>query len=98
RCRKTSFPASTPRRQAEARSAVVGDALHRTLRSTHRGTGQRLDLLLRSEGVGDPLLVEVEGALRHALGAFVRVDLAGVAAVQQLEEVVLGLAVGTGVP
>ena len=75
----------------------VGDAVDRALLGAHGAAGDRLDHLARAFGVVDPLRVEVVGAGGHALVALAGVDLAGVAAVQQLEQVVLRLAVAAEV-
>ena len=54
---------------------------------------ERLDTFARAFRIVDPLAVELVGTGRHALITFTRIDQAGIAAVQQLEQVVFALAV-----
>src|SRR5436190_2399878 len=76
---------------------LVRDAVDRALVGPNRRTGHRLDHFARAFGIVDPFLVEVIGACRDALRAFAGIDHAGIAAMQQLEEVVLRLAVAARV-
>src|SRR5450830_231289 len=97
-CRRQAARASAPVAQgadasAVARIARVGNALDRAFLGAHHGAREGLDRLLRALGVVHPAAVEVIGAGGHALVAVARVDGAGVATVQQLEQVVLRLAV-----
>src|SRR5689334_8239220 len=72
---------------------LVRDAVDRALVGADRRTGHRLDHFARALGIVDPFLVEVIRTGRDAFRAFAGVDHAGIAAMQQLEEVVLRLAV-----
>src|SRR6266481_2227077 len=87
---------AAPARFMFARSAMrdllVRDALDRALLRTDRASRKRLDHLPRALGVGDPFGIEFIRTGRHAAIAVARVDHAGVAAVDQLEEMVLRLA------
>src|SRR5258705_4704647 len=76
---------------------LVRNTVDRTLVGADRRTGHRLDHLTGALGIGDPLGIEIVGAGRNALRAVTGVDHAGVAAMQQLEEVVLRLAIAAGV-
>jgi hypothetical protein len=49
-------------------------------------------IFIGAVGIADPLRVEVVGAGGHALVTFTRVDLARVAAMEQLEQMVLAMA------
>ena len=84
-----SLPSSDRRlvRQAVDRRFVGADGV----------AGESLGTFARGLGVLDPVGVEAVGAGGQALVAFARVQHAGVAAVQQHEEVVLRLAVAAKV-
>src|ERR1700730_4150596 len=77
--------------------ALIGNALDRTFFSADRRTRQRLDRGAGPFGIRDPFFVEIVRADRFAAHILSRVDLAGVAAVEQLEEMVLGLHVAPGI-
>src|ERR1700733_1611374 len=70
----------------------VRNTVDRAFLGADRGPGERLDHFACGFGIGDPLRVELVWARRIALVAVAGVDLAGVAAVQQLEQMVLRLA------
>src|SRR5579859_7333847 len=74
-------------------SASVRDALDGRVWCADRRTGQRLDRMLGLGGVHHPGSVEVEGALGDPLVSLAGGQHAGVAAVQELEKVVLRLPV-----
>ena len=74
-------------------SHLVRNAVDRTLVGADRRPRHCLDHFARAFGIVDPFLVEVIGAGRDAFRAFAGVDHAGIAAMQQLEEMVLGLTV-----
>src|SRR5262245_32158872 len=68
---------------------LIRNAGNRAFLGAHGWPGQGFDHLLGAFRIGDPLLVEVVRASGHALVALTRVDLARVAAMQQLEQMVL---------
>src|SRR5450830_711111 len=72
---------------------LVRYARHRTLRRAGSLARDRFDLSTCSLRIVDPGLVEVERAIGNASGRFAGIDLAGIAAVQKFEEVVLRLPV-----
>ena len=74
--------------------SLVGQPADRALRHTGSRAGQSLDILARLLGVGDPGAVELERTLRQAPVAIAGRLQAAVAAVEDLEQVVLRLIVG----
>src|SRR5262245_24428641 len=68
------------------------NALDRTFLGAHRCPRKGLDHLPRPLGIGDPFGIELVGTGRHATLAVAGIDRAGVAAMDQLEEMILGLA------
>ena len=98
--RMTAIPAAQCSRRARwlsglvvARRRLIRNAVDRAFVGPDRRPGHRLDHFARAFGIVDPFLVEVVGAGRDALRAFAGIDHAGIAAMQQLEEMVLRLAV-----
>ena len=69
----------------------VGNTLNWRLGSADGRSGNCFDAFARALRIGDPALIEVIGAGCHASCAFARIDHAGVAAMNQFEEVVLRL-------
>ena len=69
----------------------IGDARDRTLFRTHGWTGKGFDHLARAFGIIDPLRVEVVWAGCDTLMVLAGIYFAGVAAMQQLEQVIFGL-------
>src|SRR5579883_6905 len=94
------FPGKTPGRRecapawsgsAMRRRLLIRDAFDRAFLGADGRARQGLDHGARALGIGDPLLVEVIRADRFAAHILAGVDLAGVAAMHQLEEVILRL-------
>src|SRR5271163_4342901 len=77
--------------------ALVRDALDRTFLNAHGRAGERLHHFAGAFGIGDPFGIEIVRASRHAAVAFAGIDLAGVATVHQLEQMVLGLSGASGI-
>src|SRR5450830_900106 len=75
----------------------VGNTRHRTLRRAGGLARNRFDLGACRLRIVDPGLVEIEGTIGHAGRRFAGVDLAGVTAMQQLEQMVLRLPVAARV-
>src|SRR6266566_3212548 len=74
------------------RDLLCRDALDRTFLGAHGGSRERLHHFPGAFRIGDPLRIELVGTGRDAAIAVARVDHAGVAAMDQLEEMVLRLA------
>src|SRR6187549_2996638 len=74
-------------------SLLVRNAVDRAFVGPDGRPRHRLDHFAGAFGIVDPLLVEVIGTGCDALRAFAGIDHAGVAAVHQLEEMVLRLAI-----
>src|SRR4030081_3434775 len=89
--------------QAPAHALVIGrgllirDPVDRAFVSARGRAGHRLDHFARAFRIGDPLLIEIVGADRDAARAFAGIDHAGIAAMDQLVEVVLRLAGASGI-
>src|SRR5437899_4515754 len=94
---RASRPRSPPRGRRPhlvvARRALIRDALDRAFGGPRGRTGHRLDHVPRAFRIGDPVLVEIIGAGRDAARALAGIDHPGVAAMDQLVEMVLRLAV-----
>src|ERR1700683_5808701 len=82
-------------RSAMRRLFLVRDAFDRPLVGSDGRPGERLDHGARAFRIGDPLLVEVVGTDRFAAHVLAGIDLAGVAAVHQLAQMVLSIHVAT---
>src|ERR1019366_4785091 len=82
---------------AVGRGLLIRDAVDRAFVSPRGRTGHRLDQFARAFRIGDPILVEIVGAGRDAARAFAGIDHAGIAAMDQLVEVVLRLAGAAGI-
>src|SRR3984957_20958023 len=76
-----------------ARGQLIRDALDRALVVSCGRAGHRLDLFTGAFRIGNPVLVEIVRTGRDTARAFARIDHAGIAAMNQLVEVVLRLAV-----
>src|SRR5207237_412433 len=76
---------------------LVGHTGDGAFRGADRLARHRLDLLAGFIRVADPVAVELIGTLGDSGALFAAVDGAGVAAVEQFEEMVLGLGVGAEV-
>src|SRR4030081_1942834 len=74
------------------RGLLIRDPVDWAFVSARGRAGHRLDHFARAFRIGDPLLVEIVGADRDAARAFAGIDHAGIAAMDQLVEVVLRLA------
>src|SRR5438552_16096991 len=68
---------------------LIGKPWNRAFRGADCGAGDRFDLLLGLGGAQHPVAVELIGAFGHAFVAVAGVEQAGVAAMEQLEEVIL---------
>src|SRR5437764_8295284 len=97
RRRRHDPPASCPAFRSAMSDLLVRDALDRTFLGAHRGPRKGFDHLARSFGIRDPFRVELVGTGRDPAIAVARIDHAGIAAMHQLEEVVLRLAGLAGV-
>src|SRR5439155_24571080 len=73
------------------RGGLVRNSLDRAFVNTNRRSRERLHHLARAFGIGDPLAVEIVWACRHSAVALAGIDLAGIAAMHQLEEMVFRL-------
>src|ERR1700733_1702362 len=88
---KTGKQEGVRTRSAMRRRFLVRDAFDRALVGSDGRPGQRLDHGARAFRIGDPLLVEVVWTDRFTADVLAGIDLAGVAAVHQLEQMVLRL-------
>src|SRR3982074_418347 len=90
--REEAIPQAGPS-SAVGRGLFVWAAADRTFVSPRGRAGHRLGHFARAFRIGDPLLIEIVGADRDAARAFAGIDHAGIAAMDQLVEVVLRLLV-----
>src|SRR3954451_11192107 len=85
-------------RSVVARPRIIRNAVDRAFSRPRSRAGHCLDHVSRALGIGDPILVEIIGTGRDAARTLAGIDHAGVAAVDQLVEMVLRLTVAARIP